>query len=115
MSISNIVNKLVESREHRQDESSTGAGWEYWDMPKDYKGPWQQDYYYKEYGSDILGFIYPPFEANVEFLKDMNHHDYVAFLYDNAAASDIESKSFSKMKDAREWLDELAGYTLAKK
>lgn len=105
------------SKQEDLDESTPpgGKGWQHWDMPKDYKGPWTQDYFYKEYGNDILGFIYPPYEANIEFLKDMTHYDYVAFLYDNKAASDIDSQSFPKMKDAREWVEKMAAYTLDKK
>ena len=98
-------NITMKPDEYKIIKEGAGSGWDYWDMPKDYKGPWIQDHYSKDYGSNLMGFIYPPYEASRRWLEDESHDDYIAEIWDDRESDTIEVKRFNKMKDAREWLD----------
>lgn len=105
------MSKMAESIE----EADSPLDWKYWEMPKDYRGPWIHPYYYTAYDKDLTGFIYPPYEATSKFLKNMTHSDYIAELYDNSKAMTIADKSFNNLEDAKAWVDEQAAYTLEHK
>lgn len=92
-----------------EEATSAGDAWGYWEMSKDYKGPWVHPNYSKNYDNSIVGFIYPPYNNSANrFLKDMSHDDYIAELFDDESGDIIETGVFDTLGDAQDWLDELA-------
>lgn len=102
-----LVNLSRSTKESKDTivESSFEGGWGYWETPADYRGPYLPDHYFKVYTEEATGFIYPPFEADRDFFKELNHSDYIAELYHTKRGDTIDVKRFKKMRDAREWLD----------
>ena len=107
MAIYKINNNKSHNKGRRVNESRKKLDWTYWEMPDDYKGPFEYPHYFKEFDGRYIGYVYPPYKS--KYSRIDNIEGYQVELYDNGGAEPVGdfTRVFRDLKSAERYVEKM--------
>lgn len=107
MAIYKINNNKSPNKGRRVNESRNKLDWTYWEMPKDYKGPFEYPHYFKDFDGRYIGYVYPPYKSKNSRIDDIE--GYQVELYDNEGTEPVGdfTRVFRNLKSAERYVEKM--------